>query len=174
MHFNHYGGPGAELAADLVNTRTPKGVNGALAKHAPTVRPVDSAGAQALLSWGRRLRPVFTAELDTRVATVNELLTDAAALPYVSAHDGRAPHLHYASAEGDTVTRVRAFTAGGVAHLLCEEPDRLGACRAPWCDVVYVDTSRNGRRQYCSTRCANRIRVAEHRHRRSVGSNRVG
>ncbi|WP_218158630.1 CGNR zinc finger domain-containing protein [Streptosporangium canum] len=35
----------------------------------------------------------------------------------------------------------------------------------PGCDVAYVDTSRNGRRRFCSTRCSNRVYVADHRRR---------
>ncbi|MEO3867710.1 CGNR zinc finger domain-containing protein [Nonomuraea sp. B12E4] len=37
------------------------------------------------------------------------------------------------------------------------------------CQVVYVDTSRNGRRRFCSPGCANRVNVAAHRARRHAG-----
>ncbi|WP_425086266.1 CGNR zinc finger domain-containing protein, partial [Streptomyces hainanensis] len=38
------------------------------------------------------------------------------------------------------------------------------------CGLAYVDTSRNGRRAYCSVRCANNDAVARHREqRRSAG-----
>ena len=41
--------------------------------------------------------------------------------------------------------------------------DRLGVCTAPRCDRVYVDTSRNGTRRYCSTSCQNRVKTAAFR-----------
>ncbi|MGY4099847.1 CGNR zinc finger domain-containing protein [Nocardia sp. R16R-3T] len=37
------------------------------------------------------------------------------------------------------------------------------------CGSVFVDTSRNGRRRFCSTRCSNRVHVAQHR-----GADRLG
>jgi len=43
--------------------------------------------------------------------------------------------------------------------------DRLGVCTAPRCDRVYVDTSRNGTRRYCSTSCQNRVKTAVFRAR---------
>ena len=43
--------------------------------------------------------------------------------------------------------------------------DRLGVCTGPRCDRVYVDTSRNGTRRYCSTSCQNRVKTAAFRAR---------
>jgi predicted RNA-binding Zn ribbon-like protein len=43
--------------------------------------------------------------------------------------------------------------------------DRLGVCTAPGCDRVFVDTSRNGTRRYCSTSCQNRVKTAAFRAR---------
>jgi predicted RNA-binding Zn ribbon-like protein len=45
-------------------------------------------------------------------------------------------------------------------------PERIRACNAAPCREIYVDTSRNGRRRYCSRRCANRVNATRHRHRR--------
>ncbi|MEV7190535.1 CGNR zinc finger domain-containing protein [Streptomyces sp. NPDC093510] len=45
---------------------------------------------------------------------------------------------------------------------------RLGVCRAPKCDRVYVDTSRNAARQFCSTACQSRVKAAAHRARRAL------
>jgi len=44
--------------------------------------------------------------------------------------------------------------------------DRLGVCTAPRCDRVYVDTSRNGSKRFCSTACQNRVKSAAFRERR--------
>jgi predicted RNA-binding Zn ribbon-like protein len=43
---------------------------------------------------------------------------------------------------------------------------RLRACSRAGCSTVFIDTSRNGRRHFCSVRCANQVNVANHRRRR--------
>ncbi|MFI9813386.1 CGNR zinc finger domain-containing protein [Saccharothrix variisporea] len=168
MHFNPYGGAAAQLAASLVNADRAAGAADLLdllRDHAyKPLGTLSEAQAADLRAWARRLEPVFTGEVD-RVAHVNTLLAEAAARPYISTHDGRRPHLHFAPETAPTPDRVRAFTAAGLAHVVCEDPGRLGHCARPGCGTVYVDTSRNGRRRYCTTRCANREQVARHRRR---------
>ncbi|TCP50909.1 CGNR zinc finger protein [Tamaricihabitans halophyticus] len=167
MHFNHYGGSGAELAVWLVN-----GVEDAdelVRRRYLGAERLSRKDQDLLAAWTVRLRAVFAAtDTDTRVDLINELLAETASKPYISRHEGKPPHLHYASERDDVLTRACAFTASGLAHLMCEAPDRFGHCGRDGCDVVYVDTSRNGRRRYCSTRCANQTRVAEHRHRQRL------
>jgi hypothetical protein len=41
--------------------------------------------------------------------------------------------------------------------------ERIRACGANPCRQIFVDTSRNGRRPYCSRRCANRVNQSRHR-----------
>lgn len=170
MHFNPYGGAAAQLAADLVNagpdasTADVRAATSGMARMAPT-----DTEAAAIVAWASRLRRVFEApDQDVRVELVNALLAGSACRPHISRHDGKSPHLHYAEPDSGPVARVRAYTAGGLAHLVCEDPDRFGVCNREGCDVVYVDTSRNGRRRFCSTRCATRVHVAEHRARRTA------
>jgi predicted RNA-binding Zn ribbon-like protein len=168
VHFNPYGGTAAELAAALVNARSDSTADQLLTLlRAHDYRPVGDLtdeGATELLAWARRLEPVFT-DSTGRVERVNALLAEAATKPYISTHDDRAPHLHFAPEHAPTPVRIRAFTAAGLAHAVCDDPDRLGRCARGGCGVVYVDTSRNGRRRYCTTRCANRVHVARHRGR---------
>lgn len=169
MHFSHYGGTGAELAVHMINAREVSAE--LLSQHDLHVGELTGDQFRRLGEWAERLRPVFTAsDVDTAVRLVNALLDDSASKPYISRHDGRPPHLHYASEHDDAVARVCALTAAGVAHLLCDDPQRLGHCGRSGCEVVYVDTSRNGRRRFCSTRCANRTRVAEHRDRQRAAT----
>ncbi|GAB2740104.1 CGNR zinc finger domain-containing protein [Amycolatopsis magusensis] len=172
MHFNPYGGSAAQVAAGLVNLgHAPAAELVAMMRsHGMSLRRLSAADAAAVADWGDRLRPVFAeSDVDKRVDVVNELLADSACRPFISRHDGLAAHLHYASEESGAVRRLQAYTAGGLAHLLCEEPERLGTCDRPGCGTVYVDTSRNGRRRYCTTKCATRVYVAEHRDRRRAG-----
>lgn len=169
MHFNPYGGAAAQVAAALVNAgpQPPAALLDAVRREGMSIAHLTSAQAQAVAGWGERLRPVFDdIDVNRKIELVNGLLAESACGPYIARHDGLPPHLHYASERADSVVRIRAYTAGGLAHALCEDPRRVGTCARPACDVVYVDTSRNGRRRFCSTRCATRVHVAEHRDRR--------
>ncbi|MEU7987315.1 CGNR zinc finger domain-containing protein [Streptosporangium canum] len=170
MHFNPYGGTAAELAAALVNMEpatSPDTVTEILRAHDyRPFEPVDTGQTTELLCWADRLRPVFAdTDLDRRVDVTNELVAATASRPYISRHDGRAPHLHFAHEKAPVVDRIKAYTAAGLAHAICQDSTRLGVCDRPGCDVAYVDTSRNGRRRFCSTRCSNRVYVADHRRR---------
>lgn len=169
MHFNPYGGVAAQIAADLVNAApaAPATIGALLLEHGyKPFGEVTELQAAALNRWAEDLRPAFEdTELRSRVAHLNDLLAAAAAKPYISQHDDRAPHLHFADERAELVERVSAYTAAGLAHVLCEDPGRLGRCQREDCRVVFVDTSRNGRRRFCSTRCANRVHVADHRER---------
>ena len=173
MQFNPYGGAAAQLAVALVNAgpaATADTLNSVLTTY--DYRPaydVDPPQARELAGWADRLRAVFTeADLTRRVQLVNDLLAAVAAPPYISQHDGRAPHFHYAEHDAPLVHRVKAYTAGGLAHALCDDPQRIGHCRRSGCGTVYIDTSRNGRRRYCTTRCANQAHVSDHRERRRL------
>lgn len=170
MHFNPYGGVAAQIAVDLVNQAPAPAADLTALLHGHGYKPlppVTVAQAEAINDWAARLRPAFDdrIDLDVRVDLLNELLAAAAAKPYISRHDDRAPHLHFADERADVVSRVSAYTAAGVAHVLCEEAARLGRCHRDDCHVVFVDTSRNGRRRFCSARCSNRVHVADHRKR---------
>jgi hypothetical protein len=174
MHFNPYGGPAAELAAALVNLdrgvldagTAARTIGEMFREHNRANTVVTDAEAAEIIAWADRLSPAFgEPDVDRLVGVVNGLLRDSASQPYISQHDGRAPHIHYAPERDGEVARSKAFTAAGVAHVLCLDPTRLGRCDNDGCDVVYVDTSRNGRRRFCSTRCATRVYVADHRSR---------
>jgi predicted RNA-binding Zn ribbon-like protein len=169
MQFNHYGGTGAFLAAALLNTVdfTPPELERVLAEHEMTTRTLTGAQARELATWVDGVRPVF-GEADVRRQTdlVNGLLAGATTSVRVSLHDGRGPHLHYITGTEDPVARISAAVAGGLAVALCGAGgSRLGRCDREGCATVYVDTSRNGRRRFCSLACANRVNVAAHRAR---------
>ncbi|WP_280398509.1 CGNR zinc finger domain-containing protein [Nocardia carnea] len=166
MHFNPYGGAAAELAARLVNAPPDQDIAALLTdagyKPVGTVTPRQTA---ELRRWTRRLDEAFRAP---GVDLLNALLAETTSRPYISTHDGRAPHLHYAAEDAPIDERVKAYTAAGLAELFCAAPDRIGRCARENCTLVFVDTSRNGRRRFCSDRCANRVNVARHRSRRTA------
>lgn len=171
MHFNHYGGEAALLAADLVNAAapmTPDQLEPLLSAHGVVDRELSVADAEALGVWSRRLAVCFgPLGLEERCRTVNDLLAQASSRPHISLHDGR-PHLHYSATDAHAVAHIRAVTAAGLAYVVAfAGPDRLGRCARAGCGVAFVDTSRGGRRTYCSVRCANNDAVARHREQRA-------
>ncbi|MEV0383879.1 CGNR zinc finger domain-containing protein [Nonomuraea sp. NPDC050643] len=170
MHFNTYGGNGAALAAALVNATdfSPPAVEAMLTEHRLLRTVVTEEEAGLLREWAGRLAPVFgESDQGLQIKLVNELLDVSSSKPYVSAHDGREPHLHFFSIDADVVSRARDTTAGGLAMAMSfAGGDRLGRCGRDGCEIVYVDTSRNGRRRFCSPACANRVNVAAHRARK--------
>ncbi|MFI5606637.1 CGNR zinc finger domain-containing protein [Amycolatopsis sp. NPDC051903] len=171
MHFNPYGGSGAQVAAALATLvlsehPTADDVLRTCRDHGMALTRPTGGEAARILVWGRKLRAVFAADPGERVDLVNELLATAAFRPHISGHDGKPPHLHYAAEHAGTVERMQAHSAGGLAHLVCEAPDRFGVCAREGCGIAFVDTSRNGRRRFCSTRCGTRVNVADHRARK--------
>jgi predicted RNA-binding Zn ribbon-like protein len=180
VHFNHYGGSAAQLATALVNfchtqgPDDPDALRELLAAHDVHTRTLSATQAGQLCAWADSLRQAYgQTSLDRQVDVINALLEEGASRPFVSQHGGRFPHLHYFPEDPDVVTRVRAQTAAGVAHALCDAGgQRLGRCDRAECGLVFVDTSRGGRRRFCSLRCANRVRVADHRQRTALDSTR--
>ena len=117
------------------------------------------------------LRLVFAAvaagDIDAAAHRVNDMLVATGAHPTLERHDGEPWHIHFHST--DETSRVKSWAAGyatGLAVVLGGElHDRLGVCTAPHCDRVYVDTSRNGSKRFCSTACQNRVKAAAFRER---------
>jgi predicted RNA-binding Zn ribbon-like protein len=143
----------------------------ALFKSAGGRREVTVADAEALGGVAAELRDVFESvaagDLDAAANRVNAMLDDTGAHPALERHDGEPWHLHFHSA--DETSMVKGWQAGcatGLAIVLGGElSDRLGVCTAPHCDRVYVDTTRNGSRRFCSTACQNRVKAAAFRER---------
>jgi predicted RNA-binding Zn ribbon-like protein len=64
--------------------------------------------------------------------------------------------------------RLAAISLGELVDLISTlGPERIRICTAAPCREVFVDTSRNGGRLYCSRRCANRLNATRHRHRQA-------
>ena len=187
MNFNSHTDLVVGVAVGLVNLLTegedrsrkylpPQGDDGAAAisalfKSAGGRRAVTAAEAADFGAVALDLRAVFEAvaagDLDTAAVRVNAMLDDTGARPALERHDNEPWHLHFHSA--DETSMVKGWQAGcatGLAIVLGGEySDRLGVCTAPHCDRVYVDTTRNGSRRFCSTACQNRVKAAAFRER---------
>ena len=131
--------------------------------------------ASALRRFQRELRPVFEASDtgDTRqvIDGLNGLMERHPITPMVSDHDGKNLHLHVANRAASVAELLIGEALLGLATLVCDlGPTRLGVCSATPCTNVYVDTSPNQSRRYCSERCSSRANVAAYRARQKAES----
>ena len=70
---------------------------------------------------------------------------------------------------GDAAIVLLAPVALAAARLVIRvDPARLRECAAPECGTWFVDTSKGGRRRWCSmARCGNRTKAARHRRKQA-------
>jgi predicted RNA-binding Zn ribbon-like protein len=172
----------SEHAARLVNTadpgrpnhdalRTLDGLRGFLDGHPLWQEQANQRDLSALRQVRDRLRAVFeaadAADLVTAVDRLNALLRDYPVQPQLSGHDGTDWHLHLAEGASSVAAAYATVATMGLA-VFCAEygVNRLGVCQAPPCRKVFLDTSTNRSRRYCSDRCATRANVAAYRQRR--------
>lgn len=121
----------------------------------------------------RELRPIFEAgEADDVAAVVgglNDLMARHPITPRISDHDADHLHLHVATANASVAELLVGESLLGLATLVCDlGADRLGVCSATRCTHVFVDTSPNRSRRYCSERCSSRANVAAYRARQKA------
>jgi len=117
-----------------------------------------------------QLREVFDAAHEHRSAEVverlNRLLVHHRPQPSISGHDDADWHLHVADDHAPVATEYATGAVMGLTMAFLEHGvERFGTCADPRCGGVFVDTSRNRSRRYCSDRCASRANVAAHRER---------
>lgn len=117
-------------------------------------------------AWDAAEEPV---DVGAIVDLVNELFSEAQALPQLVTHDHWDWHLHLTQPDAPLVDRMGTEAAMAIADLVrSDDLDRLKRCEADDCEAVFVDLSRNRSRRYCDTgNCANRIHVAAYRARRA-------
>lgn len=176
MQFNHDNMIGVYLAEELVNLDagdewTKDTVSAVFNHHLVRYATLDDELA-ALRAWTRRLRAVFAApDTAARCEVINTLLAVGAGQVHLSIHDDLPPHLHFVRDDQSLTERVQAATIGGIAIFAVEaRVGRMGICSRPGCARAYVDTSRAGRRAYCSATCGNTHAVHRYRERKAMSS----
>jgi hypothetical protein len=176
MDYDTYGSGAVELAIDLANAQLdgPSGVSDFLHGHADWVTPgtpleLSERDGAALTRLSALVRGVAVAENQGDVVDrLNTLLARAHPRPYATDHDGEL-HLHYARPDAPLLEQLTTTVAMGISQAVVQHGwQRLGVCSAEGCDDVYVDTSRNASRRYCSNTCASRSTVAAYRARRKA------
>jgi predicted RNA-binding Zn ribbon-like protein len=165
----------ADLAACLVNAPLENDADLAdyLAKRQWLQTRLTTRDLAPLKRLRRELRAVFEAaertDLDEVVTLVNTLLARYPVAPHIAGHDSESWHLHVAERGSSVSALVTAECIMGLAMLIVDfGPSRLGTCSADRCDNVFVDTSPNTSRRYCSDRCSSRANVAAYRARRKA------
>jgi predicted RNA-binding Zn ribbon-like protein len=176
MDYDTYGSNAVELAIELANAdrHDPSWAAEFVRTHdewftTPQPAGLSTADAAAAGETADLVRAVAVATTQDEVlARLNELLSRARPQPYATDHDGDL-HLHYAAPGTRAIEQLTTTVAMGLATVVAQHGwERLGICSAENCDAVYVDTSRNASRRYCSNTCASRSTVAAYRARRKV------
>ena len=176
MDYDTYGSSAVELAIDLANAELdpPGGVQQFLRAHAEWFSEsvsfeLSGKDTAAVTRTKELIRDVAVAESEPDVKDrLNDLLAQASPRPYATDHDGEL-HLHYARPDASVADQLTTTVAMGLSQVVVQHGwRRLGVCSAEGCDDVYVDTSRNASRRYCSNTCASRSTVAAYRARQKT------
>jgi len=120
------------------------------------------------------LREIVVAAVEHRPASsrsidlVNRTLLARQRFLLVCGPGGVLDHRH----EGDAIDDVLARIAERVARqVIAPDVDRLRICANDTCRWVFYDSSRTGRRRWCTmASCGNRAKAARHRARARVGA----
>lgn len=173
MDFIRY----AERAAALVNAELPDtaALHEHLADRSWLHRSVAEADVASLQAFRVELRAVFEAsdvdDVRLVVGSLNDLLATHPVTPMISDHDPDNLHMHVANRAASVAELLIGESLMGLANLVCDlGATRLGICSEPRCDNVFVDTSPNQSRRYCSDRCSSRANVAAYRARQKAGA----
>ena len=169
MDFVRY----ADSAAQLVNAPLDDaaGAEALLVERQWLVPKLVERDTRVLRRFQRELRPVFeaaSADEETLVVDrLNALLSRHPVTPFIAGHDSQSWHLHVSDRASSVADLLIAEALLGLAVAVCDlGATRPGVCRASGCDEVFVDTSPNRSRRYCSERCSSRANVAAYRARR--------
>lgn len=116
------------------------------------------------------MRPVFEAahrgDVDTAAGQLNGLLERSGARPQLDLSHGGGWQVHFHGSDEGLASGWAAGCATGLALAVGSNlAGRLGVCDADRCDRVFVDTSKNNGRRFCSTTCQNRTKTAAYRAR---------
>jgi len=173
MDFVRY----AEASVHLVNASLPgaEALRSLLSSREWLHEQCTDRDATVLRRFQRELRPVFEAsgagDTGGVIAGLNELMEQHPITPQISDHDPDNLHLHVATRAASVSELLISESLLGLSTLVCDlGASRLGVCSATKCTNVYVDTSPNQSRRYCSDRCSSRANVAAYRARQRAAA----
>ncbi len=127
----------------------------------------DAAELEEVRALRTHLRKLLTADRDTAVEMVNDILGRADATPKLVRHDDLDWHLHVVDPETPLAERIAVETAMAMIDVIrADEMSRLDVCAQDDCEGVVLDLSRNRSKIFCGPACSNRAAVAAYRARR--------
>ena len=174
MVFDHDTQAALRAAVALVNSglepdtlTTAAELDAFYATHGYTgARTHDAAELTSVRALRTPLRALLTADRDTAVELVNDVLARHRAVPQLVRHDRVDYHLHAIPRTAPFAARIEVETAMAMVDVIrADEMGRLSVCADETCDGVVLDLSRNRSRRFCSTTCGNRVAVAAYRAR---------
>ena len=136
----------------------------------PAVR-VGAEDADLLIATAQEMHAIFVltdaGKPKAASAAVNALLGRFGTRPQLDPDRRGGYQLHFHGLDDSLGVGWSAGFAAGLAIVIGSDmAGRLGVCAAPACDRVYVDSSRNNQKRFCSTACQNRVKAAAFRARR--------
>ncbi len=156
-------------------------LDGDLAEALVTALPVGGVSAADiepehtayLVRTAQQMREVFEAvdaeRFDDAAGMVNDLLRSAGSRPQLDHLPGEPWQVHFHGTDDSLAVGWSAGCATALALAIGSDlAGRLGVCQASQCDRVYVDSSRNAVRQFCSTACQSRVKAAAFRARKAA------
>lgn len=179
--MKNYQAANISFAEALINTydtfldepehlRSPTDLRDFLLTHEIEVRATPTTEElETIRALRETLRALWNAEGAAQtIQGLNRLFANLSAIPHLSIDHNNTVTLQLnASPLASLVERV---TLAGARSLMAQLQgyghERLRACAAEPCRDVFVDTSRNRTRRFCSDRCANRYNVAAFRERK--------
>lgn len=178
--LNTYSQQALTFAEDLINTfdrflaqpehlRAPADLERFARQRGMALNTVSDADLDAVRMLRGRLRAVWEAETTgDAIQQLDDLLDGIVLeLTLTAAPDGTPLPLFDATPDHTVAQRIAAYAALGILGGIQQYGiERLRACAAEPCRDVFVDTSRNLSRRFCSERCANRHNIAAFRRRR--------
>jgi predicted RNA-binding Zn ribbon-like protein len=129
-------------------------------------RTGDAAELDDVRALRPRLRELWRLEEPDLVRVLNQILSEAGALPQIVDHDDLGWHIHAVPQDAPLATRMAVEAAMAFTDVVRSGGlDRLKQCAADDCNDVVVDLSRNRSRRFCESGCGNRENVRAYRDR---------
>ncbi|GLZ38063.1 CGNR zinc finger domain-containing protein [Actinokineospora sp. NBRC 105648] len=178
MHLNPYGADVVHLAAELANRR-PTTVEELVDRCRAAGLVVEQAATGNDLTRTQAMLNAWESVVDAtteheRARLLNHMLGESAAHPRLTDHGDAGWHLHYRDHGVPLGSVLCAIISVGTAlHLTGRGIHRLRRCAVTDCDTIFADTTRTGRKRYCTHQCANRDAVRRHRTRTSAANDQA-
>ncbi len=185
MRFDYYAGEPVTYAVHLVNTRDSTSDRDDLRTLPDLQRFVTEVGIQVapeahdlrvVRNLRDDLRAIFaTDDLGLGMGLVNRLLVQFNSAPRLVNDAELGIHIHFEPVHLSLGHWLGAITAAGLMFHVCDQGlDRLGICASDKCKRAFIDTTKNGRKFYCSPRCSHRASVEAFRLRQNEGNSSRG